>query len=480
MPRSRNDHIYLELARRKRDEKLRYFQPNGGQVRWIEEISRPGAFIVVNGSGNGGGKSYGLIAAFGAFIWPLLAPPCFASPTFQAYNYPKRARLISTPKEVEEVGSLQTAIKDLWPKGKYQAIRKGKSYPSQFISDTGWVIDMMTYEQDESEFAGPNIGLLGFNEPPPEPIFRESIARTRKGGYVLMAMTSLNENPWVVDGILGKADGESIRVIYSDIEDNCKEHGVNGHLDHAQIEKILSHYDPDEREARKTGKPLSLSGSVFKTFDRKVHVAPSPINPPADAHIIQVVDPAIGKPLAVIWAYVDATGTVHIYDEHPEGDFHNMKDLGWGVKEYAHMFKQREGRKVAERIMDRHFGNQRRTIGGMTLKQEFGLEGIEFLDSYAMEEEVETGILKVKEFLRYDKTKPIDGLNTPRLVISPTCHNVIRSMERWGRNHKTGKPMEDFKDFADCVRYLCMSEPCIAKSVNWDNRRLPRWGVNNG
>ena len=471
------DEVYRELARRQKYEKLRYFQPNGGQTRWIEEISRPGGFIVVNASGNGGGKTFGLIAAFGAFMWPVMAAPCFATPTFQAYNYPKRGRIISTPKEVEEVGSIQTAIKDLWPKGKYQAIRKGKSYPSQFITDTGWVVDVMTYEQDEGEFAGPNIGLVGFNEPPPEPIFRESIARTRKGGYVLMAFTSLNENPWVVDGILGKADGSHIRVIYSDIEDNCKEHGNNGHLSHEQIEKILSHYDPDEREARKTGKPLSLSGSIFKGFDRNVHVAKEPITPPEGVTHYQVIDPAIGKPLAVIWAYVDGAGVVHIYDEHPDTDFQGMRDLGWTVSDYALYFKQREKATISERILERHFGNARRTVGGLTLRQEFAEAGMGFIDSYSMDEEVETGILKVKDYLRYDKSKPIDSLNRPRLLISPTCTNTIKSLERWGRNPKTGKPMEEFKDFADCVRYLCMAEPGIAKTLDWGNRKMATWGV---
>ncbi len=86
-----------------------------------------------------------------------------------------------------------------------------------------------------------------------------------------VCMTSLGTNPWVVDSILGKANGDDIRVLYSGVEENCKQHGKNGHLEHDQIEKILSQYDPDEREARSSGKPLSLSGRIFKGFDRSVH-----------------------------------------------------------------------------------------------------------------------------------------------------------------------------------------------------------------
>src|SRR3990167_4553695 len=249
----------LELARRRRDERIRYFQPNGGQKLWIDEISRPGAFIVVNASGNGGGKTYGLVAILGAVMWPMLAPPSLRSEVFKDWKHPKRLRIISTPKEIEEIGSLQTTIAELWPKGRYEAMKKGKAYPSQFKSDTGFVVDLMTYEQDKSEFAGPNLGLIAFNEPMPRAIWDESLARTRKGGLILVAMTSLYEHPWVVDGILGKHDGKDIRVLYSDVEENCKEHGTNGYLSHAQVEKILGQYDPDERESRKTGKPLSMS-----------------------------------------------------------------------------------------------------------------------------------------------------------------------------------------------------------------------------
>src|SRR3990167_7269145 len=72
----------LKLLRLK-DEPLRYFNPNPAQKRFIDEIGREGAFIVINAGGNGSGKTYGLIAILGAFIWPGLAPACFGYPIFQ-------------------------------------------------------------------------------------------------------------------------------------------------------------------------------------------------------------------------------------------------------------------------------------------------------------------------------------------------------------------------------------------------------------
>ena len=457
-------------------------QLHGGQEELLAEICRPGAYIVGTGAGNGWGKSKFVIAFLTALLWPDLAPAQFTKhDLITRWPHPKRARIISTPKEVEEIGSLQTAIAELFPKGRYEGKSKAKHYPSQFNTDSGWVVDVMTYEQDKGEFAGPDIGLTIFNEPMPELIWKESLIRARSGGIILFAMTSLLENPWVVDGILGKADGKDIRVRYGSSEENCKQHGVNGNLDHEQITKILAQYDPDEREARLTGKPLTFSGRIFKSFDRSVHVAAAEFEPPTDEPISigMVADPAIGKPFAMAWRYVDAAGVVHYYDEWPNFEFQGAKDSNLTVKDYADLIRSKEsGRLVDSRILDRHFGNIRRTNGGLTLKQEFAEQGIEFRDSYTNAEEIETGILKVKQYLAYDKTKGIDALNRPKVRISPRCKNLITALERWGRDPKTGKVQENYKDFADLIRYDLSSNPHIEQETHWTHTSQAFYGVN--
>jgi hypothetical protein len=463
----------LELERRKRDEKLRYFVPNGAQARWIAEISRPGAFIVINAGGNGSGKTYGLVAMLGAFMFPSIAPPCFSAPIFKNFAGPKKIWVVSNPSELGDTSAIQAAIDELWPKGMYRADKKSKPYLSQFSTDTGWKLEMKSTEQHEREFRGSNIGIVAVNEPIPEKIWRECVARTRKGGIITGALTSLNDEPWMVEGLLGKHDGNDYRIIYGDVEDNCKDHSATGTLEHSQIEKILSKYPEDEQEARRTGKPLSLSGRIYKTFDREVHVAKQDIAVPDKASHYMVVDPALGKPLAVIYAFVAPDQSVTIYDEWPNTyEFQGAKDDGKDTKAYAALFRQIEaqhGVGSITRILDRHFGNHRRTLGhdALTLKQEFDKEGIEFMDSYAMDEEVETGIRKVKDFLAYDKTKELSALNRPRLTISPKCKNTIAAFEKWGRNPDTRKPKEEFKDFADVVRYLLMANPEYEIPSQW-------------
>ena len=288
------------------------------------------------------------------------------------------------------------------------------------------------------------------------------VARARAGGIILGGLKSLLENIWFTE-VLDKADGKLVKVRYGNSCENCRQHGTKGHLEHKQIEAVLSQYDPDEREARFTGKPLSFSGRIFKSFDRRVHVAKEELTPPKEgASLYQVVDPAIGKPLAVLWAYADGQ-TVEVYDEYPNETFQGARDSGLTVTDYAEIFKTKEaGRKVATRILDRHYGYKRQTMGGKTLAEEFEDVGLDYEPSYKIgenEPEVETGIAKVKEYLRYDKTRPISNLNRPKLLISPTCVNTIHALERWSREPKTANPREEYKDFADLVRYLVMSEP---------------------
>lgn len=264
-----------------------------------------------------------------------------------------------------------------------------------------------------------------------------------------------------------------IRIVYGDTEDNCRAHSENGVLPHSAIESLAASCDPDDRDARLHGKFMHLSGQIYKTFGRDIHVIKDvPLEDFLPGkQITQVVDPAIGKPLAITWDCIDALGIITFFAEWPNFEFQGAKDSNMTVQEYAVLFKAQEGHyRPATRILDRHFGNTRRTLGGLTLKQEFGEFNIDFEDSYSIGDissEIETGILKVKDLLRYDKTKPINNLNRPRIQVFESCTNIIHSFERWSRDPKTGKPKEEQKDFSDCVRYRAMAGIEIEPDRPW-------------
>lgn len=471
--------IQYELERRRLMEPLRFFRPNGAQEKFINAVADPDSRIILFPAGNWIGKTAGAIALLGACSWPDMAEDeIFNKPIFKdwtSFGYKKNARIISTPKELESIGSIQKEIQAWWPRGRYIANKKGKQFACEFTSDTGWVTDLMSYEQSIDEFEGATISLFILNEPPPEEIFDACLSRMKFGGKILMPLTPLNNSAWIYDRLVANEGKNGIRVIYGDTEDNCKEHGKNGVIPHAAIQALSDSCDPDDREARLHGKFSHMAGQIYKTFNRDIHtfkLEHSLTDFLAGKETYQVVDPAIGKPLACIWAAVDARGVIYIYDEYPLGvEFQGSRDSNLTVKDYADLFRQKEeGRPIQTRILDRHFGNTRRTLGGPTLKQEFGEFNIDFVDSYQTDDktEIETGILKVKELLRYNKDKPIDGLNRPRIMIADHCTNTIHALERWRRDDKTGKPKEEYKDHADCVRYLACANPEIEHHRPWE------------
>lgn len=193
------------------------------------------------------------------------------------------------------------------------------------------------------------------------------------------------------------------------------------------------------------------------------------------------VDPAIGKPFAAIWAFVDPAGVVTIYDEYPNFDFEGAKDSNLTVRDYAAIFRRKESNREVTRIIDRHFANSQRSPGGNTLKQEFSDVNIDFYDSYKEAageiNEVEAGILAVKGYLRYNTSIPLSSTNKPKLVISPNCINTILSFERWTRDPDSQKPTEHYKDHADCVRYLLKANPEYEAPFSGQKARQPFYGV---
>ena len=473
-------HLINQVRELHDNEPLRFFEPNPAQQRYIDAVGLPEGFIVLFSAGNGVGKTAATVAIMAAIIWPEMAPACFSSWIYQNWPYPKHFRIISTPQEISGGGSIQNEIAKWFPRGQYEALKNGKTYNSQYLAKD-FTINLMSYDMAPEAFEGATCGLIAFNEPPPKNIFNACGARMRKGGRMLFPGTPLMDAAWIMDDLVSKAQHPYIQLVPGDIEQNCREHSVNGQLAHADIERMIKNYDPDEMEARIHGKFMHLAGRIYKTFDRSVHVTQE-VKIPEVCSFYQAVDPALGKPFSVVYGFAEPGGAVTIFDEWPSFEFEGAKDDGKTVKDYADLFRSIEaqhGIKSITRILDRHFGNKRQVLGkdAITLRQEFNQNGIEFCDSYTMDEEVETGIRKVKEYLAYDKTKSLSALNRPKVTIAAKCTNTIASFEKWGRNPDTRKPAEEFKDFSDSTRYLLMSNPHWEQPIVWGPRKQPHYGV---
>jgi phage terminase large subunit-like protein len=452
------DVLETELQRRRENERLAFFEPNGAQERFIQVVGAASDNVCVFSAANGVGKTTLVVNILGNIIFGQ-QNSFFSQPLFKSWPYPKRARYITESKLVEQIGPLHTEIEKWWPKGRYVAEKAGKTYYSLYLAN-GWVLDVMTYEQQVKEFEGVTLGVAVCDEPPPEAIFNATVTRFRSGGFMMVPMTPLTSAAYFFDRVV---PNHPKSIVYASIEENCKDHGVRGQLEHKHIDQMIGDMPPDEVEARAHGKAMYLRGLVFKTFDYKMHVLKEPARPPLHATIYNVVDPHADKPFFAIWAWPHKNGDLYIFDEHPNEDFFRMHDNKWTRDDYKRMYAEKEQGYHVKRVIDRHFGDVRSAAYKKTLRDELAEIGMNYEPSYSATDgevgEIDTGVMKVREYLKYNPDIPPSNINRPRLYINPHCLNTIKAFSRWSLDPKTGKYQDAYKDPMDVVRYLVMTNP---------------------
>lgn len=459
-----------EIERRKESDRLAFYAPNAPLEKVIKLVQEKRS-VVIGSMANGIGKTSGVANILGNLVFGPQTKH-FDHPTFRNWPYPKRVRYITTPKNVEEIGPFHSEISKWWPKGRWNSIKAGHNYYSQYTAND-WVIDVMTYDQDASQFEGPSLGLIITDEPPPKSLWSTFASRLRMGGIILVVMTPLTEAAWFFDEV---APRHQESIVYGTMEDACIQHGINGHLEHENIQRMIAEMSPEEREARAEGKAMYLRGLIFKTYDENVHVLKQDIKPPFGAPVWQVVDPHSDKPFAVTYAFPDARGDLYIFDEWPNEDFYKMHNCQLDIKDYKKIFGDKEaGLNIERRVIDRHFADTASASNKRTLRQELQAIGLNYYPSYKAEEEMETGIIKVRERFSYDTSKPLSAVNQPKLFINPSCMNTRRSLARWARDPKTGKVLDAYKDFCDNVRYLVLDNPKISDALP-AYEPVKRWG----
>ena len=228
------------MERRREEQGCRYLEPNGAQTKFIQLLGRT-PHVGIFSAANGIGKTTLIANVMANIIW---GPQnrYFDHPIFRDWPYPKRLRFVTDPKLVEEIGPLHSEISKWWPRSQYQAIKGGKSYFSQYKAN-GFLLDVMSYDQDLKQFEGTTLGGIFFDEPPVKSIWNASLARLRMGGMALVFMTPLTQAAWFFDEVVPR---HLEHIVYGDIEENCKTHGIRGQLEHANIERMVSEMDPEE------------------------------------------------------------------------------------------------------------------------------------------------------------------------------------------------------------------------------------------
>ena len=333
-------------------------------------------------------------------------------------------------------------------------------------TETGSTAHVFTHDQDVDRLEGGTYHVLYVDEPCPQVHFNALRRGLSKwGGKVLMFMTPLSA-PWIFDEYYQQASnlgGEKKEVfaVTAFPEENLKSHG--GYLDDKTVQEFWESLSEEEREARKHGRWMHLIGRVYKSFDPKVHVLEEPPCSLDDCCIGIAVDPHDRLPFAIAWFAVTPGDDIVFYDEWPRTPFEEMKQCDKTVQDYAELILQE--RTPTWRVMDPNYGRRRSLSSGLSIADEFQLRGLAFDTSVT--DDLAAGHKRVQEYLAWDREKPLDHTNQPKLYFLRRCRNLIKGFQNYVWDDWKGKiaegkaakqkPKEAFKHFPDCVRYAIMS-----------------------
>jgi hypothetical protein len=325
-------------------------------------------------------------------------------------------------------------------------------------------IDFLSQEQDLMSFEGTDSDLVICDEPMKRVIY---VALSRglldRNGYLICAYTALKE-AWMKE-VTDQADGKKRALVVADIRDNKWDILGNHILSEASIKRFEELLSEDEKEIRLHGKYYHLSGLVYKELDQVAHY----VDKLPDRYITwAVLDPHDRNPHWMIWAAVDPSGDIVIYDE---------LILNGNLYELSQAIKAREKNRVMHtRLIDPNFGHKPAAVGSnQSVQDQLRKLGVDFTE--AIDDE-EAGIAAVREYLRFNKLKPVDFTNKPKLfflrnAVPQTAKAMFNLQYKEWKHIQDEKEdneaiMEKNKHAGDTIRYLCIASPRFKKFKSYE------------
>lgn len=435
---------------RKRASGIDYYVPNPVQFKAHQSKART---ILVCG-GNRIGKS-----TFGAaeLTWALTKKYPEWYPKERRFNRPIKA-IISVDKFNKITTVIEPKMRQFLPQGSY-VFRKRQGYLNRIEMKDGSCVDILTLEMDDLSYEGFDIDFAWEDEPQSQRK-REGIVRglLDRQGIELITFTPLTE-AWMKTELIDKADGRRIDTFFAEMRDNKFDIQGKPILSEEAIVDFENSLPEEIREIRVDGKFFTLRGRVYKELSDE-HLLNFEYEYPLP--VTCVLDPHDRKPHHVIWAYVDREGDVFVDAEmivHCELD-----DLAKKIKD----FEKARGYKMRKRLIDPNFGLKPSKPGCNTcVKDELARHGAGF---YPANDDIELGHMVVRDYLHWNKRKPMTAVNKPKVFFNrERCPVTIRSMrnlqydEFVGRTRDKRDPketeMEKDSDGADCIRYLLIGKP---------------------
>ena len=470
-----------ELAYRKQQNPVEFFEPMPQQKAFADDPAKIKLLV--------GGNRSGKTEAGAAYV----VTKCLAKPRQRwwcaAENYK------------DSINIQQRKIWSFLPKSKikYAEYSEERGFTHEkVVFKNRSVIIFKSYEQQRKAFQSDDVDGIWNDEEPPYDIYREERMRLiDRDGEMIFTMTSLKGITQLLEEVF---DGyAAIKTRYSSLLKEIlpvivEKEGIrtymlwstdNTYVNQSRVLVEVKTMTREEVKARIFGIPVNLRGRIYPQFNDNVHVVDLKDVPWKDCSYINVVDPHDRKPWAIIWAAVDGIGNVYIVHEDPFGvDFNEIPYGDKTYSEYASLIHKVEAkiRKLGgtghiDRIIDPNYGNTTVKLaerqGGQsktTPKFEMAKHGLRYRDGI---DALEAGHLKVREYLHYEtkydeETKQEEIIVRPKFFVATTCANTKKHLSRYARKDpetpggdvkdKIGV-MEKYKDFADLVRYLLMSNP---------------------
>ena len=232
------------------------------------------------------------------------------------HNKPRKVRLIGQDwhNQIEKVVIPQ--LRKWWPESRLVE-RKGNG----IIVDTSWLdkktgstLEVLSNMQDPDVHEGWEGDLIVYDEPPKRTI---RVANARglidRRGRELFCMTLLKE-AWVDREVI-KARNEdgtpdrSVFNVYGDIYSN-----VGFGITVAGVEQFAKTLTEDEKDARLKGIPSYMSGIIYSTFNRKLHLKKR-FKIPLDWVIDIAIDTHPRERQAILFIATSPRGDKYVCDE---------------------------------------------------------------------------------------------------------------------------------------------------------------------
>lgn len=238
-----------------------------------------------------------------------------------------------------------------------------------------------------------------------------------------------------------------------------------------EMARVLKGETEAQKRCRAYGYVEKSQAGYFPRFN-KTHILDHAAIPTKNITRYMCVDPAGSRMWFALWVAVNQDGDHFIYREFPDADTYGhwaelgerpegeigeaQKSQGYGLNDYKRTFTElEEDEEIFERLIDPR-------AGGTPAQTEDGSETLIDLLSYdpmplyfiaASGITIEQGIDKINSLLAYDPDEPISIVNKPRLYISKTCQNLIRSLQNLTA---AGGDKNRWKDPVDVLRYIAV------------------------